>query len=119
MLILDLLYVLLLLLLLPFWLKYVLKKSYRQLLKSRLRPQLPPRPGKTVWIHAVSVGEVRSLRSLITALGEKKARVVLSVTTPAGFAQAGRNTPASRCSTRPSIFLSWSGASSTASGPGW
>jgi len=85
MVILDLLYALLLLLFLPFWLKYVFKKNYRQLLKSRLRPKLDPSPGKTVWIHAVSVGEVRSLKSLIAALGEKKIPVVLSVTTPAGF----------------------------------
>ncbi len=93
MLILDLLYALLLLLLFPFWLKYAFKSSYRQLLKSRLRPQLEPGPGRTVWIHAVSVGEVRSLRSLIAALGEKKVGVVLSVTTPAGFAFARKEYP--------------------------
>jgi 3-deoxy-D-manno-octulosonic-acid transferase len=85
MLILDLLYALILLLSLPFWLKYVLKKKYRRLLKGRLRPQLDPGPGRTVWIHAVSVGEVRSLKSLIASLGERKLAVVLSVTTPAGF----------------------------------
>lgn len=94
MLILDLLYALLLLLFLPFWLKYVFKKTYRRLLKSRLRPQLDPGAGKTVWIHAVSVGEVRSLRSLIAALGGKNAGVVLSVTTPAGFAFARKEYPA-------------------------
>ncbi|HEX7501825.1 MAG TPA: glycosyltransferase N-terminal domain-containing protein, partial [Acidobacteriota bacterium] len=93
MLILDLLYALLLLLLFPFWLKYAFKNSYRQLLKSRLRPQLEPGPGRNVWIHAVSVGEVRSLRSLIAALGEKKVGVVLSVTTPAGFAFARKEYP--------------------------
>ena len=93
MLILDILYALLLLLFLPFWLTYVFKNTYRRLLKSRLRPQLDPSPGETVWIHAVSVGEVHSLRSLIAALGEKKVRVVLSVTTPAGFTQAGREYP--------------------------
>lgn len=93
MLILDLLYALLLLLFLPFWLKYVFKNTYRRLLKSRLRPQLDPVPGETVWIHAVSVGEVRSLRSLIIALQEKKVGVVLSVTTPAGFALAGSQYP--------------------------
>jgi 3-deoxy-D-manno-octulosonic-acid transferase len=93
MLILDLLYALLLLLFLPFWLKYVFKNTYRRLLKSRLRPQLDPVAGETVWIHAVSVGEVRSLRSLIIALQEKKVGVVLSVTTPAGFALAGREYP--------------------------
>jgi 3-deoxy-D-manno-octulosonic-acid transferase len=93
MLILDLLYALLLLLLFPFWLKYAFKNSYRQLLKSRLRPQLDPGPGRNVWIHAVSVGEVRSLKSLIAALGENKVGVVLSVTTPAGFAFASKEYP--------------------------
>lgn len=83
--ILDLLYALLLLLFFPFWLKYVLNKNYRRLLKNRLRPRLDPRPGRTVWIHAVSVGEVLSLRSLIAALSKKELAVVLSVTTPAGY----------------------------------
>ena len=70
MLILDLLYFLLLLLSWPFWLTYVLKKPYRSLLRSRLRPQLDPAAEKAVWIHAVSVGEVRSLRSLIETLAQ-------------------------------------------------
>jgi 3-deoxy-D-manno-octulosonic-acid transferase len=85
MLILDLLYFLLLLLSWPFWLKYVLKRSYRPLLRGRLRPQLDPAPEKAVWIHAVSVGEVRSLRSLVEELEKRRQRIVLSVTTPAGF----------------------------------
>jgi 3-deoxy-D-manno-octulosonic-acid transferase len=94
MLILDLIYLLLLLLSWPFWLKYVLKKSYRPLLKGRLRPQLQPAGEKAVWIHAVSVGEVRSLRSLIAALSSRGQRLVLSVTTPAGFDFARREYPA-------------------------
>jgi 3-deoxy-D-manno-octulosonic-acid transferase len=81
----DLLYALLLLLSWPFWLKYILRGSYRRLLKNRLSPQLDARLEKTIWIHAVSVGEVRSLKSLIAALGEKGERIILSVTTPAGF----------------------------------
>ncbi|MCG2810963.1 MAG: hypothetical protein L6428_05855 [Candidatus Aminicenantes bacterium] len=81
----DCLYILLLILSVPFWLKYVLKKSYRRLLKNRLRPQLDACPERSIWIHAVSVGEVRSLRSLIQQLGEKGRRIVLSVTTPAGL----------------------------------
>jgi 3-deoxy-D-manno-octulosonic-acid transferase len=93
MLILDLLYALILLLFLPLWLKYILKKKYRQILKSRLHPQLDPGPGRTIWIHAVSVGEVRSLKSLIASLGERKLAVVLSVTTPAGFDFACREYP--------------------------
>lgn len=90
----DCLYILLLMLSVPFWLKYVLKKSYRQLLKSRLRPQLDACPERSIWIHAVSVGEVRSLKSLIQQLGEKGHRIVLSVTTPAGLDFASREYPA-------------------------
>jgi 3-deoxy-D-manno-octulosonic-acid transferase len=97
MLILDLLYFLLLLLCWPFWLKYVLKKSYRPLLRSRLRPQVDADADaateKAVWIHAVSVGEVRSLRSLIETLARGGQRIVLSVTTPAGFEFARREYP--------------------------
>lgn len=93
MLILDLLYFLLLLLTWPFWLAYVLKKRYRSLLRSRLRPQLEPAAEQAVWIHAVSVGEVRSLRSLIETLAQGGQRIVLSVTTPAGYEFARREYP--------------------------
>ncbi|MBN2345984.1 MAG: glycosyltransferase, partial [Candidatus Aminicenantes bacterium] len=93
MLVLDALYLLLLLLSWPFWLTYVLKRSYRSLLRGRLRPQLEPSDTGSIWIHAVSVGEVRSLRSLVDALGQSGRRVVLSVTTPAGFASARREFP--------------------------
>jgi 3-deoxy-D-manno-octulosonic-acid transferase len=88
MLILDLLYLLLFLLSWPFWLKYLLKPSYRPLLKDRLRPRPDIAGEAPVWIHAVSVGEVRSLKSLVEALATAGQRVVLSVTTPAGFAFA-------------------------------
>ncbi len=88
MLALDLLYFLLLLVAWPFWLKYLLKPSYRPLLKERLRPGPELDGPPPVWIHAVSVGEVRSLKSLVAALQAAGRRVVLSVTTPAGYAFA-------------------------------
>ncbi len=94
MLILDFLYILLLLLSLPFWLKYILKRSNRSLLKNRLHPQLSAASDKSIWIHAVSVGEVRSLRTLIETLGRTGQRIVLSVTTPAGFDFARKEYPA-------------------------
>ncbi|MCX6558504.1 MAG: hypothetical protein NTW95_13915 [Candidatus Aminicenantes bacterium] len=96
MIILDLLYALLLLCTFPFWVKYIFKKKYRRLLKDRLRSQMPAGSGPTVWLHAVSVGEVRSLKSLIRSLGEKKQEVVLSVTTPSGFEFARREYPGLR-----------------------
>jgi 3-deoxy-D-manno-octulosonic-acid transferase len=94
MIILDSLYFLLLLLVWPFCLKYVLKRSYRLLLRGRLRPQLAAPAGRPLWIHAVSVGEVRSLGALIASLREAGQPVVLSVTTPAGFDFARREYPA-------------------------
>ena len=94
MLILDLLYFLLLLLSWPFWIARFLKPSQRRLLRGRLRPQLEPvAGGKAVWIHAVSVGEVRSLRSLVAELETRGRRIVLSVTTPTGFDFARREYP--------------------------
>ena len=90
---LDLLYAVLLLCAFPFWVKYIFRKNYRRLLKDRLRPQLPARTEKTIWIHAVSVGEVRSLKSLIHNLHEKSRPVILSVTTPSGFEFARKEYP--------------------------
>lgn len=93
MLIVDLLYLLFLLLSWPFWIGRLLSPSRRALLRGRLRPQLQPGGDGAVWLHAVSLGEVRSLGSLIAALEERGRRVVLSVTTPAGFACARREHP--------------------------
>jgi len=96
MLILDILYVLLLLCTFPFWVKYIFKKKYRRLLKDRLRPQIPACSEPTIWLHAVSVGEVRSLKSLIQKLGEKEQPVILSVTTPSGYEFARKEYPGLR-----------------------
>jgi 3-deoxy-D-manno-octulosonic-acid transferase len=93
MLILDLLYALLLLFTFPFWVKYIFKKKYRRLLKDRLQPQIPACTEPTTWIHAVSVGEVRSLKSLIQKLIDEKQQVILSVTTPGGYEFALKEYP--------------------------
>jgi 3-deoxy-D-manno-octulosonic-acid transferase len=96
MLILDFLYALTLLCTFPFWVKYIFKKKYRRLLKDRLRPQMPACPDQTIWIHAVSVGEVRSLKSLIQLLTQKQQQIILSVTTPSGYEFARKEYPTLR-----------------------
>lgn len=90
----DLLYFLVLVLGAPFWLRYLFNPAARGLLRGRFAPPLLPGGGRSVWIHAVSVGEVRSLAGLIAELRRDPARaVVLSVTTPAGYACARRDYP--------------------------
>lgn len=82
----DFLYLVVIILSLPLWLKFLFKKEYRLILKRRLSPGIDPGNKKRIWIHAVSVGEVKSVRSLIEQLTETYDRdVVLSVTTPSGF----------------------------------
>lgn len=87
MLIFDLLYLIALLPTLPLWIKVLLKKEYRMLLRHRLSPGISRSKRKRIWIHAVSVGEVRSLKYLIFQLEEiyKHMEIVLSVSTPAGY----------------------------------
>lgn len=82
----DILYLFFILLSLPLWLKFVFKKEYRQILGCRLSPLLESSKEKRIWIHAVSVGEVKSLKSLIEQLVRLyNSQIVLSVTTPTGF----------------------------------
>lgn len=87
MLLLDLLYIIAFLLSLPLWIKFFFKKEYRKILKYRLSPAITPGKQKRIWIHAVSVGEVRSLKHLIDQLKKtyKNTEIVLTVTTPNGF----------------------------------
>lgn len=83
----DLMYIFIIIFTLPFWAKYLFKKEYRSILKYRLSPDIKYSDKKRLWIHAVSVGEVRSLKNLIKKLNEKYKRkeIILSVTTPAGY----------------------------------
>jgi 3-deoxy-D-manno-octulosonic-acid transferase len=86
MLIFDALYFLLVLILLPLWMKTLLKGDYRRILRSRFSPAIDSSEEKRIWLHAVSVGEVKSLRNLIERLNRSyPGRIVLSVTTPAGY----------------------------------
>lgn len=82
----DFLYSIIILISLPLWIKFLFKKEYRDILKHRLSPGIEPSGAKRIWIHAVSVGEVSSVRSLIEQLVDKyEQEIVLSVTTPSGF----------------------------------
>lgn len=94
----DFLYILFALITLPLWgIKVFLKKEYCQLLKHRFRPAIPYSSQKRLWLHAVSVGEVRSIRQLIEKLKELPAfqtmEIVLSVTTPTGYHYAKKEFP--------------------------
>lgn len=94
MLLFDFLYFLFLLVAAPFWIKYLFRKRYRTTLKHRFIPDLPP-PDKVdgknsmkkrIWIHAVSVGEVKALKPLIHLLPKlyPHMETILSATTPSG-----------------------------------
>lgn len=62
-----------------------LRKRYSQGFEERMgNVSLPPPKGKRIWVHAVSVGEVKSALPLLKRLKE----VCLSVTTPTGYSVA-------------------------------
>ncbi len=84
----DLLYIILLIATLPFWaINVFFKKEYREIFKHRFSPDIttPGNNNKRIWIHAVSVGEVRSIKELIHQLKDKYEpkgmEILLSVTT--------------------------------------
>ncbi|MCX6582523.1 MAG: hypothetical protein NT166_20315 [Candidatus Aminicenantes bacterium] len=95
MLIFDLLYSVIIIATLPLWLNYLFKKEYRSLVKFRFSPNIDAGAKKRVWLHAVSVGEVRSLKNLVENLRKlyNEKEIVLSVTTPAGFDFARQQFP--------------------------
>jgi len=85
----NILYLLALIIYLPFNLKLVLNSKYRELIKGRFSPAIKPDERGSIWIHAVSVGEIRSLRRFVSLLKKKDGRrIVLSVTTPSGLEEA-------------------------------
>lgn len=86
MLLFDILYFIVLLLSIPFWGKALLKKEYRHILKHRFNPDLEENGQRQIWLHAVSVGEVKSINHLIRRLANgSQNNIVLTVTTPAGY----------------------------------
>jgi 3-deoxy-D-manno-octulosonic-acid transferase len=86
------LYALALIFSLPYWLVGMLRDGkYRAGLKERLgfvpqRLKLPDEIEKSIWIHAVSVGEVLAMTSLLAALQAESSgmRVFVSTTTLSG-----------------------------------
>ncbi|MCP4216241.1 MAG: hypothetical protein GY765_16455 [bacterium] len=91
----DFMYFIFILLASPLGIKYLFKKEYREILKHRLSPDIEKSNKKRIWIHAVSVGEVRSLKNLMRELIKEypNHEMVLSVTTPAGFRMAKKEYP--------------------------
>jgi len=85
--IIDLLYFFMTILIIPFSPKYIFNKEYRKLIKNRLNTEdIPASKGKRFWLHAVSVGEVKSIKKLIDELSKiNGTEIVLSVSTPTGY----------------------------------
>lgn len=90
-----LLYVLLSWLLTPVFFGYLLWRSrreprYRQRLHERLGFGFRPLPGRSIWIHAVSVGEVTAAAPLLHTLRQRhpETPIVVTTMTPTGSARA-------------------------------
>jgi 3-deoxy-D-manno-octulosonic-acid transferase len=62
--------------------------AYRGSLRERLGFGLRPIPDAPIWLHAASVGEVRSLGVLLRLLHRQGFALLLTVGTPTGLAQA-------------------------------
>lgn len=69
-------------------------------------PPLPPPARKRVLLHAVSVGEVNALRTLVPLLSER-AEVVISTTTDTGLARARELYSAAAMVVRYPLDFSW------------
>ncbi len=72
---------------LPFWLLPLFSKKRRSIALRRLKsPSVSP-SSATIWVHALSVGEVQAARGLLKSLKTQMpyAKILLSVTTLSGF----------------------------------
>lgn len=93
---LNLVYLAALLLLSPWLLYRALKtKRYRAGLRAKLLGLGESVPGRCVWFHGVSLGEIHLLRSVIAAFRKRRPDLpcVLSTTTDTGFAEARKCFP--------------------------
>ncbi len=61
------------------------RPEYRKGIRQRLGYELPEIAPGSIWIHAVSVGEVITAVRLVREFNEKSVPVILSVTTPTGY----------------------------------
>jgi 3-deoxy-D-manno-octulosonic-acid transferase len=74
----------------PLWLRYLLNPRYRSLIGRRLLPEKSRCTRPSIWLHAVSVGEVNSLLSLIKDLSVRHPdlSILLTASTPSGYQRA-------------------------------
>lgn len=88
----DLVYGLAFLLGFPFWMPRLFHKDQRRHLRRRFFPATPPIGEGCIWVHAVSVGEVRGIADLVSRIRPAFALpVVLTVTTVSGYRWARRS----------------------------
>ncbi len=74
---------------------YALARIFRcrwKTLGRRLGFGFPKVEGPVIWVHAVSMGEVRAIAPLVRALKERH-RVLVSTVTETGYAEIGRSLP--------------------------
>ena len=73
----------------------VLKGKRHPSFLQRLGFFLPTPPKPTIWIHAVSLGEMKAASTLLTHIREKEpsAYIILSTTTTTGFEEAKKLFP--------------------------
>ncbi len=102
----DIAYLLLCILSMPLWPRYLTQSRYRRLIRQRLFPKQNQDPKPSLWLHAVSVGEVNSLLSLIEDLAQKYPRhqIILTVSTPSGYQHAQDKAPACKILPAPLDF---------------
>lgn len=75
---------------LPLWPRYLIHRRYRNLIRTRLFPKQRTCDKPSIWLHAVSVGEVNSLLALLEDLSVRYAghQLLLTVSTPSGYRHA-------------------------------
>lgn len=89
---------------------FLFKRKYRKSLFSRIHPQPLETQGKPViWLHAVSVGEVKALSTLIPHISKSypEAFIFVTTVTETGLAQAKRCIPEAHAMHYLPLDFSW------------